>query len=366
MGTCKYCGKDAGWLSRSHKECKEKNQKGISDLSTLVSSYFSQKVTAFDVQKTKNRLIVDTYLSEEDICNSSEPIIRKYTANIHRPFTPTVIKLMYDFLNVIGVSYSKINANGAVDEFTKKIIHGFMVEYFTDQISLQTAYSSCQKVVTMFPMSPGEVEDAFFYVLNKAATNFLKNGLLSNIEQQKIENYVNLLSLPLNNLPVKYQNTDISKLGQMAVLKNLQNGVLPKSNISAPILLGKNECILWTYNGVNLYIEKKTKEWVGRSSGYNIRIIKGVYYRTSQMNGKPVEHSSMELCGMGSLYITNKNLIFQSPEKGLKIPFSQIIGISPYSDGIELHKDGTNQKRITIQGFDPWFLMNLLAHVNNI
>ena len=366
MGTCKYCGKDAGWFSRSHKECKEKNQKGMNDLSALINSYFALKVTAFDVQRTKNRLVVDAYLSEDDICNASEPLIRQYTASIHRPFSPSVVKLMDDFLNAIGISYSKINANGAVDEFTKKIIHGFMVEYFTDQINLQTAHTRCQKVLSMFPMSPVEVEDAFYYVLNKAATNFLKNGMLSNIEQQKIDDYVNLLSLPLNNLPVKYQQTDISKLGQMAILKNIQNGIMPSHSVSAPILLTKNESILWTYNGVNLYEEKITKEWVGRSSGYTVRIFKGLSYRTGQMRGRPVEHSSMEFRGTGALYITNKNLIFHSQEKGLKIPFNKIVGISPYADGIEVHRDGNNQKRITMQGFDPWFLMNALAHICNM
>jgi hypothetical protein len=81
------------------------------------------------------------------------------------------------------------------------------------------------------------------------------------------------------------------------------------------------------------------------------------------MRGRPVEHSSMVFKGTVALYITNKNLIFQSQEKGLKISFNKIIGISPYSDGIEVHRDGNNQKRITIQGFDPWFLMNVLSYL---
>ena len=32
MGTCKYCGNDAGWFSHSHKECKEKHEQGVNDL----------------------------------------------------------------------------------------------------------------------------------------------------------------------------------------------------------------------------------------------------------------------------------------------------------------------------------------------
>lgn len=40
MGTCKYCGKDAGWFSHSHKECKEKHDQGVNDFSSVVSAYF--------------------------------------------------------------------------------------------------------------------------------------------------------------------------------------------------------------------------------------------------------------------------------------------------------------------------------------
>ena len=114
---------------------------------------------------------------------------------------------------------------------------------------------------------------------------------------------------------------------------------------------------------VSLYQEKVTKELVGRSHGVSFRIIKGVYYRVGGMKGHPVEHSSMVFQGSGSLYVTNKNLIFYSQMKSTKVPFNKIVGITPYSDGIEVHKDGANQKRMTMQGFDPWFIMNILPYL---
>lgn len=40
MGTCKYCGKDAGWFSHSHKECKEKHEQGVNDFSSVVCALF--------------------------------------------------------------------------------------------------------------------------------------------------------------------------------------------------------------------------------------------------------------------------------------------------------------------------------------
>lgn len=366
MGTCKYCGQKVGLFSHFHKECESKHAQGVNDFDTVVSRYFGGRSTASDVMRSIQQLRTNNFLSDEDIGQVSEKEIRAYTASIHRPYSSSSMKLMDEYLNTVGVSYSMIDRNGAVDEFTKKLMKGFMVEYFTGSLPLPTAHSRCEEVLAKFPMAQSNIEDAYLYVLNKAATNFMQNGLLSDDEQQLIDDYVNYLALPINNLPMAYQNSEIIKLSQATILKNIQRGLVPRTNISAPIILGKNETILWTYTGVSFYQEKITREWFGRSRGMSFRIMKGVYYHTGSSKGHPVEHSSMELKGTGSLFVTNKSLIFYSQTNGTKIAFNKIVGITPYSDGIEVHKDGANVKRMTMQGFDPWFVMNLLSIVNNL
>lgn len=69
----------------------------------------------------------------------------------------------------------------------------------------------------------------------------------------------------------------------------------------------------------------------------------------------------MNPIGIGTLYVTNKNLIFHSMTKGVKISYKKIIGLSPYSDGVEIQRDGANVKRLAIQGFDPWFFINVIS-----
>ncbi|MCQ2280943.1 MAG: hypothetical protein MJZ49_09140 [Bacteroidales bacterium] len=73
----------------------------------------------------------------------------------------------------------------------------------------------------------------------------------------------------------------------------------------------------------------------------------------------------MDNLGIGSLYLTNKNLIFSAPTKAVKIPYSKLIGLTPYSDGIEILKDGAT-KRMVMQGFDSWFIMNLLSLISHL
>lgn len=210
------------------------------------------------------------------------------------------------------------------------------------------------------------IEDAYLYVLNKAATNFMKNDTISDNDQQKIDDYVNYLQLPVNNLPIQYQNSQISKLGQISILKKLQNGIMPTSNMPAPIMLGRGETVIWTYDGVSMYQEKTVKEYGGRRSGWSFRVMKGVTYHTGGTKIKPIEHTYMDCKGTGTLYITNKHLIFQSPTAAQKVPYTKMIGVTPYSDGIEVHRDGANANRLTFQGFDSWFLMNVISQIANM
>lgn len=363
VGTCKYCGQSAGIFSNAHKECEAKHQRGIQAFEATVNGYFSQRLPASSVASAKCQLQIDAYLSEEDICEISDKEIRAYTASINRPFSPSSMHLMDEFLTAIGVPYSELNAKGGIVEFTKKLMRGFMIEYFTDQLDLQKAQSRCEKVLSRFPMNQDDIDDAYLHVLDKAATNYMKNGSLSSSERQKIDDYIHALALPVHNLPAEYQNSEIGKIEQMSIISMIQNGSIPDSGISAPIVLGRGEKIIWGYQNVNLYQEKVTREYVGRTGGFRFRIMKGVTYHTGGFKGHPVEKSSMEHQGIGTLFVTNRHLIFHSQTKSIKVPYAKLVGISPYSDGIEINRDGANAKRLTVQGFDPWFLLNILPYL---
>lgn len=366
MGTCKYCGEKAGLFSSAHKECEQKHTNGLNELERDIQSCLSQGLIINGLGNLIQSYRRDVFLSDDDIAAVFDKVIRDYTSRMRRPYSPRSMHLVDDLLNLLNVPYQSISSKGGLDEFTKKLMRGFMVDYFTDKLPLATAQQRCGSVLKRFPMSQSQIQDAYWHVLDRAATNFLSDGNLSDDEQQKITDFTQSLGLPLNNIPAPYQNGDISKLSQVALIKALQNGIVPNSNIQVPIMLGKKETVLWAYNGVSCYQEKITREWVGRNNGMSFRVCKGVYYRTGRSKGHPVERSSIELQGVGTLYVTNKNLIFWSQMKNVKIPFAKIIGFTPYSDGLEVHRDGATAKRLTLQGFDPWFIMNVISQLTNL
>lgn len=364
MGNCKYCGLKAGLFSSAHKECDEKHHIGTTDVEAAIRHYFDG---SYDINRLSQIVASKqstNFVSKDDLVDVSLPVLDTYESNLRRPFSPRILKTIADFMSALNLSYDALNKNGALNRIAQKIIRSFYVDYFTNQISLSQADTRVAKVMTAIPLGNNELQEARFHVLNKASTNFLKDGYLKVDEEQRFNDFVNHFAIDLGNLPVQYRSSDIQKIGQAGILRQIQQGITPQTNIAAPILLSSKEHVLWAYQGVTYYLEKITKETRGRSSGYSFRVCKGVYYRTGQFRGKPIEHRSMENVGNGQLFITDTNIIFYSPTQCIKIPFKKIIGITPYSDGIEIHRDGANAKRVMFQGLDPWFVMNLLSTIN--
>lgn len=126
-----------------------------------------------------------------------------------------------------------------------------------------------------------------------------------------------------------------------------------------PVLLQKEENLLWAYQNVTAYEEKTGRKYQGGSRGYSMRVFKGVYYRVGASNGHSVSYQYKDDMGKGFLILTDKNIIF-SGAKSVKIPLKKILSITPYSDGIEIVKDGANARPYTFAHFDPWFVINAI------
>jgi hypothetical protein len=364
MAACKYCGKPAGIFSRSHKECEEKHLKGMQGMSGMLKKYFTGALSAQDMGAKIQRNRAPYYLSEEDIAEAAASAVNDFGNTIHRPYTQQILTTIKDFLTHIGVSYDLINQHGVLDHLGQKLFQGFAVEYFAHGVPMNQVNANTASVTSVLPLSAQKKEEAHINVLSKAANNFMKNGMLTDQEEQLIYSYANSLGLSLNCLPAQYANETLAQVGQAIVLKNLSQGKLPQKPLNVPILLSKGESALWVYDNVTMLQEKIQREYQGRTGGFSFRVCKGVTYRTGQFRGHPVEHSYMDTVGNGSLVVTNKHLIFHCPTASVKIPYAKLIGVTPYSDGIEVHKDEAKPKRIVFQGFDSWFIMNVLNQVN--
>lgn len=364
MGTCKYCGKSTGLFSNKHSECEDKHKEGLSVLTRSLNEYFDSNLSFAELKSRIEDLRIHFFVSDEDVIRTTQTYLQGLSVSMKRQNSASIYQHLKEFINGMGIRYDILNSNSVLDTFGEKFVRYHLVSYFAAGTPLQKVKQVADRIATEFHLRPEQVEQTHIEVLDKAADNYLKNGFLSDNEQYKVDEYVRTFNVKLNQLPEEYQNTPAEKLAQAAILKNIQKGIMPVFPLPVPVLLSKSETALWIYNDVSYYQEKTEKEFVGRHSGFSFRIMKGVYYRVGQSRGKPIEHSYMQEMGNGQLLVTNQNIIFFSPAKSVKIPFKKIIGIVPYSDGIEVQKDGTTSKRMVFQGFDCWFIMNLLSLIN--
>lgn len=364
MAVCKYCGKSAGIFSSIHEECEDKHNQGLVILEGALRSYWGNTTQIGELVKVASNVNQMYYVSSDDIASLSAKCIDEWTDTIHWPFHSTQLAKVKEFLANVGISYQAINTSGSLDRLCQKMLRGFMAEYFTNQKTLQRSLQISQQVKSVLPISSKLEQDAYYEMLGQASKNYLKNGTMTQAEQQKVDEYVSTLGLSLINLPPSLQGTQVEELGQASILNDLQTGNQPRYSINAPIILAKGENALWCYNHVTMYQEKIRREYVGNMGGFTFTITKGVRYRTGGFRGHPVETSYMENMGLGSLYVTNKNIIFMGQTRSIKVPYNKIIGINPYSDGMEVQRDGNNVKRLAFQGFDCSFILNVINLIN--
>lgn len=208
------------------------------------------------------------------------------------------------------------------------------------------------------------IEDLYCEALDEAIDRYLDDGIIDRNEEWAVARFVQFTGLPQQRLNAK---RSLERMVQSKVLEDLFNGRVPAPKITVagdfPFMLGKGEHLLWLFRNVTLQMQKVRRETVGRTRGMSVRVCRGVYYRTGGFRGHPVETTYMERIGSGSVCITDKNLYFHCPGKTLKIPFSKIISIESYSNGLALQKEGDREKPMFFENLDSWFCYNVISNM---
>lgn len=205
-------------------------------------------------------------------------------------------------------------------------------------------------------------------VWESAINNYLDDNAISEDEEEKLSRYQEFFGLEQNELD---RNGFYIKMVKGAILHDLASGKIPQrvtlGGESLAINFDKDEKIIWVFQHVGLYQEKTQRHYEGRSQGVSVRIMKGVYYRTSAFKGRPVDTTYLSQIASGILAVTNKNIYYSSQEKSFKLPYKKIVSTFQYQDGIQIHKDAANSKPLIFLTNDGWFTNNLienLIHIN--
>jgi hypothetical protein len=222
----------------------------------------------------------------------------------------------------------------------------------------------CSLQVEEHNVSEAYIQDALITGWEKALEQILEEGLLAKNTEESLMQYARDLKLSQHELD---RNGSYTRAGQATVLRDITEGVTPQRirvNGSLPFNMQKGETLVWLFHNVTFYEEKTFRTYVGKSSGFSVRIAKGLYYRTGSFKGWPIETNHMVTRGNGALGVTTKHIYFAGDQKSLRIPYKKIIQFIPYSDGLAIHTDGKSDKAIAFKIGEGWFVYNLVQNLS--
>ena len=136
------------------------------------------------------------------------------------------------------------------------------------------------------------------------------------------------------------KNTNNKSLMSTENLNMIKNGQLPVIIVNN-INLENDEICHYADRGYTFKDKTITSGYTGKSSGVSIRIMKGLTYRTGGSGGKAIRETQRTTYS-GTLYITNKRVIYSSTNECFDKTFNKITSITEATDGIILQIGSTS------------------------
>lgn len=163
------------------------------------------------------------------------------------------------------------------------------------------------------------------------------NQIISDEKVSPIEwNEFNLLAKNLN-AELDLNENAIECLAKYQLFWFIENEALPIQEVN--LNLQKTEVCYFTISCD--WLENRTRTQRINYNGLNtrIRIMKGVYYNVGSISPQRITTEELTVIDSGTVYVTNKRIIFMGSKRNTNIKLDKILSLTPYSDGVGLEKD---------------------------
>lgn len=235
--------------------------------------------------------------------------------------------------NILGISESDFDKEYkplVIEMFKKHVVKtlNWAKKYQDEEIK------AFEQLANQLNLTSGEVEQVVNEVRKNIVEEFSAKMVADlRVSPEETETFERLCK----DLDVTIERESREALEKLQLLWNIESGELPVYEPN--IILQKNELCHYKAD-VSLYQNRKVAERV-RYGGptYRLRIAKGFSYRLGNISTQRVSKDVMTLIDTGTLYITNKRIIFNGNKGTKTIRYNQIIDLHPYSDGVEIVKE---------------------------
>ncbi len=194
----------------------------------------------------------------------------------------------------------------------------------------------------------------------------LEDDLLSEEEEKVLSELAEMFKLSKYQLDKNGAQTTLVKA---ATLRDLMKGEIPqriKVQGNLPFNFQKTEKLIWVFQDVSYFEQKKRTQYVGGSQGVSLRVAKGVYYRMGSFKGHKVESHETIHADTGLMGVTNKHIYFSGATKSFRVRLDKIVSFEPFSDGIGIQRDAATAKPQQFKTGDGWFTYNLVMNASQL
>jgi len=182
-----------------------------------------------------------------------------------------------------------------------------------------------------------------------------EDGLISPDEWQELNNTAKNLDVTIN-----YDIETKAKIEKLKLYWHIEKGELPVVNVS--INLQREEKCYFASKADLLENRTVTHRVNYGGPTARIKIMKGIYYRAGSLGVQRITSDQILQADTGDIYLTNKRLIFVGRKKNLTIPYSKILSVNPYYDGVSIDK-GTGKSPIFKLSYNGDILSMILGRL---
>jgi len=162
------------------------------------------------------------------------------------------------------------------------------------------------------------------------------------------------------NISLESDPASNARIERMKLNWLIEYGELPVKQVN--INLPASEQCYYSANIDWLETRKVTKRVNYHGPTLRVKIVKGVYYRAGSIAPQRITSDELQVIDSGTVYITNKRIIFTGTMKNTNIPLSKILSITPYSDGVGIEKDSGKSPILRVSN-DSDMLAMIIARV---
>jgi hypothetical protein len=304
----------------------------IEELNNILARKSFDNLTSEDIELISNKYNVNL---QKKFGKELLQILEKYIKyHFSKPIPNEGTKFLSDFVKVLGLNENVLNS--ALENVGLEIYKKRYQEIVSDKILTDDEESELDKLADYLNLSKESKEKISADVRRNVVTSFFSNI----VEDGEIspDEYTELYEMA-ENLKVSLDYTDEvkSQIGMMQKVWEINHGELPVCQV--PIQLQKNE-ICYFFTNANWYEYRSARQ----STPYHgvtgrIKLGKGLYYRYGKINYQNETKEELKLIDIGDFYITNKRIIFTGSKGNKNLRYSRILGIEPFSNGVNINKD---------------------------